>query len=118
MSNHHRSGGSPAYKSDAFWHFHAAMLSQLVDIFFWVSGFVNYVSLEHKFATSKQKGAQFFLSLFNRVLRLYPVCWIVIIYWWKVHQSYGQQNFNNFNGSIADSWSKTGQQACPEGSNS
>jgi peptidoglycan/LPS O-acetylase OafA/YrhL len=84
--------------SDPFWHFQENQLGQLVDVFFYVSGFVNYYSLRQRFLRSKARTPAFCLSFLTRLLRLYPVVWVALICYWKTNAIFGA-NYNRYQGS-------------------
>jgi peptidoglycan/LPS O-acetylase OafA/YrhL len=73
------------FKSDPFWKYTELQLSQLVDLFLWISGFVNYISLRSKYIRSQHKIQTFVLAQLSRALRLYPVVLIGIVYLWKIN---------------------------------
>ena len=62
-------------------------MGQIVDLFFWISGFLNYLSLQKKFSQISQNNfcSVFFELVWSRLLRIYPPYILSLFYLWVVH---------------------------------
>jgi peptidoglycan/LPS O-acetylase OafA/YrhL len=60
--------------------FYITALGQIVDVFFCISGMLNFLSLVNRPPSSILK------AYFIRVLRIYPVFLVATVYWWKLHR--------------------------------
>jgi len=86
-----------------------------VDIFFWISGFLNYYSFAAKLSNSVNKRMMTaILALTNRFFRLYPVLWMAIIYMWKVNKHI-LEFYTNVGTSESLARTKVAEKFAPEG---
>ena len=62
-------------------------MGQIVDLFFWISGFLNYLSLQKKFSQISQNNfcSVFFELVWSRLLRIYQPYILSLFYLWVVH---------------------------------
>lgn len=62
-------------------------MGQIVDLFFWISGFLNYLSLQKRFSQISQNNfcSVFFELVWSRLLRIYPPYILSLFYLWVVH---------------------------------